>query len=179
MCWPLSRTMSLDLPERRTLLLQHCFTLALTVRSRCNLHSHHHNKRVGNASSLRLMNCHGKRNECTNCTPRGSQNPLNVQRCTIRVRQILQMFVKPTVPLSFSSGYANWMYPDVVHISPAQTPRMPPVQQALKQVQAQLHQAPNITLVPFHPYKHDYARTLISANYFEDGGADLQSTMQD
>ena len=51
---------------------------------------------------------------------------------------------------------------------------LPPVQRVLDLVAAKLFRSDQIELVPFKPYKHQEAWEIITANYFEDGGATIR-----
>ncbi|PLB53955.1 amidase [Aspergillus steynii IBT 23096] len=51
----------------------------------------------------------------------------------------------------------------------------PPVRYIIDQVKDRLKNSPFVELVPFEPLDHDAAWQIISANYFEDAGADIKA----
>lgn len=54
----------------------------------------------------------------------------------------------------------------------------PPVARAILIVKEKLEKLPNVEVVPFLPYDHAKAWEIISALYFEDGGADTRATVE-
>ncbi|CAG7962777.1 unnamed protein product [Penicillium olsonii] len=54
----------------------------------------------------------------------------------------------------------------------------PPVQTVMRELQERLGKHHSIHVVPFKPLDHEEAWRIISANYFEDGGADIRNICQ-
>ncbi|KAH8424824.1 uncharacterized protein LDX57_002567 [Aspergillus melleus] len=55
---------------------------------------------------------------------------------------------------------------------------LPPVRIALDIVKKHLEQTESLEIMPFTPFNHADAWRIITANYFEDGGADIRALMQ-
>ncbi|KAK1147921.1 hypothetical protein N8T08_000437 [Aspergillus melleus] len=54
---------------------------------------------------------------------------------------------------------------------------LPPVRTVLDIIKQRLGQAESLDIVPFTPFNHADAWRIITANYFEDGGADIRALM--
>lgn len=56
---------------------------------------------------------------------------------------------------------------------------LPPVRDVMNRVYDRLSGAPGVHLVPFSPFEHDKAWTIVAANYFEDGGSTVEAIMKE
>lgn len=53
---------------------------------------------------------------------------------------------------------------------------LPPVRRVIELVKQKLQRSTQIQVVPFTPYEHEEAWKIITANFFEDGGAKIRET---
>jgi Asp-tRNA(Asn)/Glu-tRNA(Gln) amidotransferase A subunit family amidase len=53
----------------------------------------------------------------------------------------------------------------------------PPIRRAINDIVSKLSGIPEIEVIPFTPYNHDEAWTIISSLYFADGGAEEKAAI--